>query len=267
MQNPAARLPAFVLLAGFGVLMVVEHGLPSRTTWLPACVAVQTALVTGLLVLNPGWSVLPILFFVLSVDVMLNFGRRTGLIWIGIFAVITALAFIFYNGVATGLLATLPYAAGYLFFGVFGSALAEAEAARRQSQELLNQLSEREAALRSAHEQLQRYAAQAESVPAVAQERERMSCEMHDTIGHRLTVAAVQLEGAERLIPSDPERAARMIGTVREQVRSALSQFRACRLSTALARGRGPAAAAGDAQPGAQLHRRHRHRRPRANLF
>jgi signal transduction histidine kinase len=49
---------------------------------------------------------------------------------------------------------------------------------------------------------------------------------MHDTLGHRLTVAAVQLEGAQRLIPRDPERAARMVGTVRDQVREALSELR-----------------------------------------
>ena len=41
-----------------------------------------------------------------------------------------------------------------------------------------------------------------------------------------LTVAAVQLEGAQRLIPAEPERAARMVGTVRDQVREALTELR-----------------------------------------
>jgi signal transduction histidine kinase len=49
---------------------------------------------------------------------------------------------------------------------------------------------------------------------------------MHDTLGHRLTVASVQLEGAQRLCPTDPERAASMVGTVREQVREALGELR-----------------------------------------
>ena len=49
---------------------------------------------------------------------------------------------------------------------------------------------------------------------------------MHDTLGHRLTSAAVQLEGAQRLIPSDPQRAAGMVGTVRGQVREALGELR-----------------------------------------
>jgi signal transduction histidine kinase len=39
-------------------------------------------------------------------------------------------------------------------------------------------------------------------------------------------VAAVQLEGAQRLIPAEPQRAAEMVGTVREEVREALRELR-----------------------------------------
>jgi len=60
----------------------------------------------------------------------------------------------------------------------------------------------------------------------VVEERSRLAREMHDTLGHRLTVAAVQLEGAQRLIEADPDRAAQMVGTVREQVREALAELR-----------------------------------------
>jgi signal transduction histidine kinase len=61
---------------------------------------------------------------------------------------------------------------------------------------------------------------------AVIEERNRLAREMHDTLGHRLTVAAVQLEGAQRLCNQDPDRAANMVGTVREQVKEALSELR-----------------------------------------
>ena len=49
---------------------------------------------------------------------------------------------------------------------------------------------------------------------------------MHDALGHRLTVAVVQLEGAQRLIPTDPERAANVVGTMREQLKTALNELR-----------------------------------------
>ena len=73
--------------------------------------------------------------------------------------------------------------------------------------------------------QLQEYAGQIERL-AVAEERNRLAREMHDMLGHRLTVAAVQLEGAQWLIHTAPERATHMVGTVRDQVREALGELR-----------------------------------------
>jgi signal transduction histidine kinase len=61
----------------------------------------------------------------------------------------------------------------------------------------------------------------------VVEERNRLAREMHDTLGHRLTVASVQLEAAQRLCPTDAERAAGLVGTVREQIRGALGELRA----------------------------------------
>jgi signal transduction histidine kinase len=49
---------------------------------------------------------------------------------------------------------------------------------------------------------------------------------MHDALGHRLTVAVVQLEGAQRLIPTNPERSASMIEAMREQLKQALTELR-----------------------------------------
>jgi signal transduction histidine kinase len=61
---------------------------------------------------------------------------------------------------------------------------------------------------------------------AVNEERTRMAREMHDSLGHRLTVSIVQLEGAQRLIPTNPERATRMIGTMRDEMKEALAELR-----------------------------------------
>ena len=60
----------------------------------------------------------------------------------------------------------------------------------------------------------------------MTKERNRLAREMHDSLGHRLTVSAVQLEGAQRIIPADPDKAAEMVGTVRQQVREALAELR-----------------------------------------
>jgi signal transduction histidine kinase len=179
---------------------------------------VLTAIVAALLVMQPNWGVFPMLFFVLSPTAMMIFPQRIGMLWIGIFTLVTAVCFLVLMPVGEALMISLPYSAGYWFFGAFARALASVEEARQESQQLL-------AELQATHRQLQDYAARIEEL-AVSEERNRLAREMHDTLGHRLTVSAVQLEGAQRLIPRDPERAVTMVGTVREQVREALSELR-----------------------------------------
>ena len=212
--------PAALLLAAFGLLMAFSPKAQAVLWRRCLYLLLQTGLVTGLLFLNPiTWSFFPILYFILSAQVVFLFPLRTAALWIGLFILLTAGAFVRASGWVSGLLTLLPYVGGYLFFAAFARALARAEAAHRESQALLTELQE-------AHRRLQEYAARVEEL-AVAEERNRLARELHDTLGHRLTVAAVQLEGAQRLIPRDPQRAATMVETVRQQVRQALSELRA----------------------------------------
>jgi signal transduction histidine kinase len=116
-----------------------------------------------------------------------------------------------WNGGSGGITSVLFYTAAFMLTAVFGYALRQAEIARLKNLELLEQL-------KATQRQLQDL--------AVTEERTRMAREMHDSLGHRLTVSIVQLEGAQRLIPSDPERAARMIGTMRDEMKEALAELR-----------------------------------------
>jgi signal transduction histidine kinase len=100
----------------------------------------------------------------------------------------------------------------------FVTTLLQANRTRREAQQLLSEL-------QAAHEQLQKYAAQVEEL-AVARERDRLSRDLHDTLGHRLTVSIVQLEGAGRLIAAAPERASQMVNSVRQQLDEGLSEVR-----------------------------------------
>ncbi|NOZ49072.1 MAG: sensor histidine kinase [Chloroflexi bacterium] len=208
-----------LLLLAFIVLL---RFLPARESPLwPSTVhlAAQTALVAALMAVIPNAvSALPILLFLLSAITVLAFPRRLAVLWLLLFTAITYAFFAHIWGWYEGGLTLLPYAGGYLFFGVFGDAMGRAETARQESERLLAELQEM-------HRQLLAYAARIE-VLAVAEERNRLAREVHDTLGHRLTVAAVQLEGAQRLIFQEPQRAARMVGTVREQVREALAELR-----------------------------------------
>ncbi|MBN9633093.1 MAG: two-component sensor histidine kinase [Actinobacteria bacterium] len=62
---------------------------------------------------------------------------------------------------------------------------------------------------------------------AVVDERARFSRDMHDVLGHSLTVVTVKSELARRLIPVDPGRAEEELADIERLTRSALADLRA----------------------------------------
>ncbi len=70
--------------------------------------------------------------------------------------------------------------------------------ARRRTQVMMGELAQAHQHLSAAHAQLRISAAQAEDL-AITHERNRMAREIHDTLGHYLTVLAVKLETATHL--------------------------------------------------------------------
>jgi signal transduction histidine kinase len=206
------------LLLAFGAVTVamprVAHG--SRGVYL--YLTTQTILVFAVMSLEARWGTVAILYFVLSVQAVLLLPMRRGLLWIGGLALLTTAAFVVGEGRVAGLLYGLVYAGGYYFFGAFGLTLVRAVTAQRRSEALLGEL-------QATHRQLQEYAVRIQEL-AVSEERNRLAREMHDTLGHALTMSVVQLEGAQRLVDSDPERSTRIIGTVREELRGALAELR-----------------------------------------
>jgi signal transduction histidine kinase len=202
----------------FGLLLA-RTPTPSSPLWQRHLyLALQTALTACVMALHPEWTLFAMLYAVLSAQAMLLLPPSQGAAWIGVFSLISVGFGLYYWGWPAGLLALLLHAGAYVLFGIFARAVARADAARRESQHLLAELQE-------AHDRLQEYSMRVEEL-AIVEERNRLAREMHDTLGHRLTVASVQLEGAQRLCSSDPERAHSMVGTVREQVREALGELR-----------------------------------------
>lgn len=61
---------------------------------------------------------------------------------------------------------------------------------------------------------------------AVAEERMRFARDLHDLLGHSLSLIALKSELAGRLVAVDPERAGREIGDVESAARQALSEVR-----------------------------------------
>nr|NLD40404.1 hypothetical protein [Actinomycetales bacterium] len=62
---------------------------------------------------------------------------------------------------------------------------------------------------------------------AVVEERERVARDVHDVLGHSLTIIALKTELAERLIDLDPERARTELVAANELARAAIGEIRA----------------------------------------
>lgn len=79
--------------------------------------------------------------------------------------------------------------------------------------------------LESANQQLAAYAVQAEEL-AATNERNRMAREIHDNLGHYLTIINVQLEAARHVINEDSDRALEAINTAQRLTKEGLKEVR-----------------------------------------
>lgn len=80
--------------------------------------------------------------------------------------------------------------------------------------------------LAEAHERLRDYAAQAEQL-ATTQERNRLARDIHDGLGHHLTVVQMMLQAARAVIhTADQDRVDAMLAKAQDQSREALAEVR-----------------------------------------
>jgi signal transduction histidine kinase len=122
--------------------------------------------------------------------------------------------------------AVINYSAAFAFTIVFTIITKRAVSAREREEKLRVELE-------SANGKLRAQAAQMEEL-ATTRERNRMAREIHDGVGHYLTVVKTQLDAAAGLLPASPERArdavekaARLTADALEDVRRSVGSLRA----------------------------------------
>ena len=214
------RWLALILLAAFGGLAARlpqdEDETHRQSIYL--ILGLQSALLLALLLTFPQVETLTILFYILIFETMLYLPVVSSLFWLfGYSSAAVVYQFSQYD-LTAGLNNLGIFAVGMLLCSLVAIALRRARLAQQRSAKLLREL-------QAANLQLQEYADQVETA-SIHAERNRLAREMHDTIGHRLTVVAVQLEAARKLALSDPERASSLLVTTLQQVREALAELR-----------------------------------------
>lgn len=210
MPNGLTKAAAIALCLAFGLVHALGFRFANTPRRLAVYFIIQIIIILALLRLSSPGDVFNFFFYILALEAVIILPTRPATAWIVGFYLLDSLSALWSQGTG-GITGVLFYAAAFALTAVFGYALRQAEIARRKNQELLEELKTSQRQLRDL---------------AVAEERTRMAREMHDSLGHRLTVSIVQLEGAQRLIPIDPGRAARMIGTMRDEMKEALAELR-----------------------------------------
>lgn len=115
--------------------------------------------------------------------------------------------------------------AAFVFVGAFALVLALLQAQKERAEHLLQEVEQSKEQLEEAHRQLRLYAEQVEEL-AVARERTRVAREIHDTLGHFLTILNVQLETLSKLVERDPSRLAAEIAEARQVAAQAMQEVR-----------------------------------------
>lgn len=186
---------------------------------------VQGALLTAMVFLSPsrgffGMIVLPLvsqgIFDLRTRNAVLNgaylMGANVAVWWIDF-------------GWGAAVEAIYNYSAGFAFTIAFTLITKRALDSRAREEKLRLEIE-------SAHEQLKVYAATAEDL-ATTRERNRVAREIHDGVGHYLTVVKTQLDAAAALIPTQPDRArdavlkaAKLTGEALDDVRRSVGALR-----------------------------------------
>jgi signal transduction histidine kinase len=121
--------------------------------------------------------------------------------------------------------ALINYSTAFAFTIVFSIITKRALDAREREEKLRQELE-------VANQQLREFAAQAGDL-ATTRERNRLAREIHDGVGHYLTVVKTQLDAATALLPTQPERAreavvkaAKLTGEALDDVRRSVGALR-----------------------------------------
>ena len=202
LDNPLPPGTVAVVLA-LGVVFVVvgtvvyarvESRATAAAAW--AYLLAQTVLASVVLYLARAHGFTSLLYFPLVSHALYILPRRQGFLFGALVVAAFLLVVSRLAGFAVALSNSFTIVAGVVFVLVFTDIALRADRNRREVERLASELAE-------ANQRLRAHAAQVEAL-ATATERNRLAREIHDSLGHYLTVINVQLEAARLLLEGQP---------------------------------------------------------------
>ncbi len=205
-------LPYIIGVLIFGVLAdrCSHRQNPSRA-YIYGCIVVLTALVLGLTWLSGFYFLTMMLSFLIVAVAHSDLPRSTAFVVdVAILGTMALLAIIGVD-LNAAMQVFLGLGAGFVFIIAFTELARREQEARKE--------------LQKANAQLAEYATQVEQL-ATMRERNRLAREVHDTLGHYLTVINVQLEVVTKLIDSNPARAREAAAKAKQLASEGLGEIR-----------------------------------------
>lgn len=219
-HGPAMVPVTFALGAVYVALGILSNDLVRCVRRAPLAIyyALQCGLLTAMIFTSPtrgffGMIVLP----VVSQSIFDLRPRYAALVAGYLMSVCVGLWWLNY-GWGAAVEAVYNYSAGFAFTIAFSIITRRALHAREVSERLRTELE-------AANEKLRTYAAQAEEL-ATTRERNRLAREIHDGVGHYLTVIKTQLDAAHALFATQPDRARETVAKAAKLSAEALDDVR-----------------------------------------
>jgi signal transduction histidine kinase len=215
------------LLGGLGALFVLTgtlgrdwcQRLTSRWS-VTLYFAFQVLLANAIIRLGREQALVALILFPLAAQGVMMLSSR-GAYLLG--ALLVAMALVSFGALEPGRLTDtvvggLALAAGVVFTMVFTQVAVRENIARSEVERLNIELA-------TANRKLREYAAQVQEL-AVANERNRLAREIHDSLGHYLTVINVQLEAAGQVFERDPQKAVAFVRKAQSLAQEGLTDIR-----------------------------------------
>lgn len=223
-RHPLLNWICLLLFTAMGLRLPTTHSIKLAYTSLEFGFVLAASIVGGI-------HLAPLLYIVLVIRNSILFNRAIRFVILGLtflsflltfsyrFQALTPSSWIIPDDLRLILLTLILLMGIVLIFSQF---LVERALAERRNQE---QLAIVNSQLESANTQLRQYALRIEAL-ATVQERNRIAREIHDALGHSLTVFNLHLEAALRLWDSDPAEAKDLLLEAKQLGKTALNEVR-----------------------------------------
>ncbi|RIW31333.1 sensor histidine kinase [Bacillus salacetis] len=219
----------FVIVAAIGFclnhLLLATH---KGNQHYPIPLALDSLLILGFVYFYPASALYLILFGVNAVTLFLIAEDKRVLRAFSISFFVMWGGCIYYIYHTTGMISSMENAVNFtfiMFAAIVGRLIHKLSNAQSKIESQYGELNETHTALKDAHQQLHHYAKQVEELTLV-RERNRISGEIHDTVGHKMTALLVQLQVAKELLETQPDKSRQTMQLCEDLARNTLQEIR-----------------------------------------